>query len=87
MVRGDTTLRAELIRLIRSPEFSAGFARVASTPEPMAEGFVTECVLDLVWRGGSRAMVAELHAVYRDGSWHVSSFRLESGSTSSDRTS
>jgi hypothetical protein len=84
LLRGDTTLRAELIRLVRNgADFAAGFTRVASAPEVLADGFVTECVLDLEWRGGRRSMVAELHVAYRDGSWQLSSFRLEPASTSS----
>lgn len=77
-IRGDTTLRAELIRLVRSAaEFAAGFDRVASSPTVTPSGFSTECVLELTWRGGQRNVTAELLAEFRENAWQLVSFRLE----------
>jgi serine/threonine protein kinase len=78
-IRGDTTLRAELLRLMRDSDFATGFERMASSPEVTGDMFVTECTLSLQWKGGQRTLVAELQADYRDGAWQLTAFRLAPG--------
>ncbi|MFI5311468.1 MAG: protein kinase [Gemmatimonadales bacterium] len=76
---GTATLRDEMIRLTRNaPEFDAGFDRVASAPIAARDGFDTEFVLDLQWRGGKRLMTVRAHAVLRDGEWHLAGFAVDS---------
>lgn len=80
LVAGDTTLRREFIRLVRDvPDFAAGFDRTASTPDIVGDEFMTDCVLDLQWRGGQRLIEVQLLAKYRDGAWQLTAFRLVPG--------
>ena len=74
---GDATMRAELIRQTKSAtEFAAGFDRVASVPLPSEDGFTTEFVLDLEWRGGKRLVAIRLRAVPQGGAWRLAAFRV-----------
>ena len=74
---GDAALRAELVRLTRSaPDFAAGFERVASVSSVTADGFTTDFVLDLEWRGGQRLVTVRLKAVPQGGTWRLAAFGL-----------
>ena len=76
---GDAALRAELIRLTQNaPDFEAGFDRVASAPERTADGFVTDFILDLQWKGGQKQMLIQSYAVMQSGTWHLAGFGVES---------
>jgi eukaryotic-like serine/threonine-protein kinase len=75
---GDATLRAELIRLTQNaPDFEAGFDRVASAPERTADGFVTDFILDLQWKGGQKQLVVQTYATMQSGTWHLAGFGVE----------
>jgi hypothetical protein len=76
---GDAALRAEVVRLTHNAQdFSAGFDRVASPPESIGDGFVTECVVDLEWHGGHRLVLVHLRAATLNGAWHLAAFGTES---------
>ena len=76
-ITGDAALRTELVRLVRTaPDFAAGFDRVASSPSVTGDGFETECVVDLEWRGGRRLGLVHLRAVHRDGAWRLAAFGI-----------
>jgi serine/threonine-protein kinase len=76
---GDAPLRTEVVRLTHSAQdFSAGFERVASPPEPNGDAFLTECVVDLQWRGGHRMVLVHLKAQLLSGAWHLAGFGTES---------
>jgi eukaryotic-like serine/threonine-protein kinase len=69
---GDPAMRDSLIRLARSArDFAAGFDRVASTPVPVSDGFETEFVLDLEWRGGSSLMLVRAAATQGSAGWKL----------------
>jgi serine/threonine-protein kinase len=75
---GDAALRAELIRLVQNaPDFAAGFDRIASPPAPTADGFATDFVLDLQWKGGSRLLLVQAYATMQNGTWHLAGFGAE----------
>ena len=72
---GDATLRTELVRLVHSaPDFAAGFESVASAPQVSADGFTTEFVLALEWRGGKKLVTVRLRAVAQLGQWRLAAF-------------
>jgi serine/threonine-protein kinase len=74
---GDAALRTELVRLTRSaPDFAAGFERLGSLPSAAADGFTTDFVLDLEWRGGKRLVMVRLRAVPQGGTWRLTAFGL-----------
>ena len=74
-VEGDAALRAEIVRLVHTaPDFAAGFDRVASTPSASGDGFSTEFVIDLEWRGGKRLAMVRLQAVSQNGAWKLAAF-------------
>jgi tRNA A-37 threonylcarbamoyl transferase component Bud32 len=69
---GDATSRAELLRVAETAaDLSAGFDRVASTPQMSPQGFETDFDVDLQWRGGRRVLRVLLYAVPADGGWKV----------------
>jgi serine/threonine-protein kinase len=71
---GDVS-RAQLLSLVESaPDFAAGFDRIASAPVPTADGFETECTLDLEWRGGRTRLLVRLAAARRSGEWTLIGF-------------
>jgi serine/threonine protein kinase len=75
---GDAAQRAELIRLVQnSQDFAAGFDRVASAPDRTPDGFVTDFVLDLEWKGGHKLMLVQTYATMQNGSWHLAGFGVE----------
>jgi eukaryotic-like serine/threonine-protein kinase len=75
---GDAAQRAELIRLVQNgQDFAAGFDRVASAPDRTADGFVTDFVLDLDWKGGHKLMLVQAYATMQNGSWHLAGFGVE----------
>jgi hypothetical protein len=77
---GDAALRVELIRLVRTaPDFAAGFDRLASAPVPGVDGFTTDVVLDLAWRGGQRLVAVHLHVERQAGSWRLAGFTATPG--------
>lgn len=77
-VGGDAALRDELIRLTQSaPDFEAGFDRVASAPETTKDGFSTEFILDLAWRGGKKLLFIRAHAALREDAWRLSGIGVE----------
>jgi serine/threonine-protein kinase len=56
---GDAAARRTLERLVReATDFAAGFAAMASEPEPDGTAFRTEFVLDASWRSGGRDVSA-----------------------------
>ena len=72
---GDAAVRAEIIRLVRdAPDFAAGFDRVASSPVLTSDGFMTEFVLELTWRGGRRLAAIQLHMTSTSGTWQPAAF-------------
>ncbi len=75
---GDPAQRAELIRLVQNgQDFAAGFDRVASAPDRTPDGFVTDFVLDLEWKGGHKQMLVQAYATMQNGSWHLAGFGVE----------
>ncbi len=75
---GDAAQRAELIRLVQSSQdFAAGFDRVAAAPDRTPDGFVTDFVLDLEWKGGHKLMLVQTYATMLNGSWHLAGFGVE----------
>ena len=75
---GEAAQRAELMRLMQSAaDFAAGFDRVASAPEMTKDGFMTDFVLDLQWRGGGKLMLVRALATMSDGAWHLAGFGVE----------
>ena len=74
-LEGVAELRTELIRLVRSsPDFQAGFERLASRPVLGDRTFATDFVLDLEWRGGQRQLAVTVSAELSNGSWHLAGF-------------
>lgn len=72
---GDAAIRAEIIRLVRdAPDFAAGFDRVASSPVVTSDGFMTEFVLELTWRGGRQLAAIQLHMTSTGGTWQPAAF-------------
>ena len=72
---GDAALRAEIVRLTHNAQdYAAGFDRVASSPEANGDGFLTECVVALEWRGGHRLVLVQLRGVAQNGTWHLAAF-------------
>ncbi len=72
---GDATLRTELVRLVHSaPDFAAGFETVASAPESATDGFTTEFVLAIEWRGGKKLVTVRLRAAGQPGQWRLAAF-------------
>jgi hypothetical protein len=81
-IGGETAARDELLKLTSSaPEFAVGLDGMPSTPDEWlsggATGVMTECLLDLEWRGGKRMMRATLHAVRDGDSWRLVGFGVE----------
>jgi serine/threonine-protein kinase len=75
---GDPAQRAELIRLVQnSQDFAAGFDRVASAPDRTPDGFVTDFVLDLEWKGGHKLLLVQAYATMQNGSWHLAGLGVE----------
>jgi serine/threonine-protein kinase len=72
---GDAELRTELLQLTRSaPGFAVGFERVASLPSPTPDGFATDFIVDVEWRGGKRLATVRLRAVAQGGTWRLAAF-------------
>jgi serine/threonine-protein kinase len=77
-VGGDAAARAELIKLTETAaDFAAGFDRVASAPADWANGFETDFVLDLEWRGGKKQLRIRLFAAHNETGWHTAGFAAE----------
>ena len=77
-VGGDAATRAELIRLTETAaEFAAGFDRVASAPSDWKDGFETDFVLDLEWRGGKKLVRVRLFASHSDTGWRTVGIAVE----------
>ncbi|MEA3247773.1 MAG: hypothetical protein U9Q74_16610, partial [Gemmatimonadota bacterium] len=78
-VGGDATARGDLLKLAESAaDFSAGFDRLPSSPEPWVRGFVTEFDVDLQYRGGSRLMRIRAYASPAEGGgWRIAGLGVE----------
>jgi hypothetical protein len=60
-----------------SQDFAAGFDRVASAPDRTPDGFVTDFVLDLEWKGGHKLLLVQAFATMQNGSWHLAGLGVE----------
>ncbi|HVT37733.1 MAG TPA: serine/threonine-protein kinase [Gemmatimonadaceae bacterium] len=77
-IGGNASQRDELVRLTRgAAEFAAGFDRIPATPVATADGFETEFVVDVQWRGGRTTMPVRATAVLKDGAWHLAGFAVK----------
>ena len=77
-VGGDAGARAELIKLTETAaDFAAGFDRVASAPSDWKDGFETDFVLDLEWRGGRKLVRVRLFASHGDSGWRTVGIAIE----------
>jgi serine/threonine protein kinase len=70
--RSEPALREELVRLTRSAaDFGAGFDRIPSAPVAVPDGFDTEFIVDLAWRGGHKLIFVRAQATAAAAGWHL----------------
>jgi hypothetical protein len=81
-IGGESVARDELLKLTASaPDFAAGLDGMPSTPDAWQgggpTGVMTDCLLDLEWRGAKRMMRVTLHAVRDGDGWRLVGFGVE----------
>lgn len=78
-VGGDAAARADLLKLTETAaDFAAGFDRVPVAPGAWAQGFETECYVDLEWRGGKKVVRVRLYASPGEsGGWRLAGMAVD----------